>query len=527
MSADFVHSSSHGSEITGKYEFVDFDMSSVPHARTHAPSQEDLSMLSHASTSSSARSAVAALVWVESSQASSGSITETPVPSDTATAEERVRACLARPQGDGVLVEWGCDLDGLFALLGAAAQAQRVLFPSRWLPARRQAQAGCGDEGRLLALARGDASLHRLFGEEDPELAWGGMARPDEPLALLGVPGDVVTCPEVSDPTELRRRAEFWIQRLGFDRVALAIPVGAAPDHPLLALARQRNLPVVAVAEAGSPVVDHLPCGTLQMPLLTTDFQLDTEHRLPDDAYVPGLRDLLHRGSLLRERVLYERLPAPWREQADAELRALYSWHVSPLVRRLASLLQTLAPVAGVQVEVPLPEVQGVCAWLLGFTDRRPEPALDPVACARSLATELQRYDRRLRASVAHSAWGRLQARLSSWAEGGHLAACPEAPDPMHRGRRFCFSGQPLWLRGALSRDVDGFPRVGLSLADRRALGWFELELLAVAAEGSGHTGARDAGRDTATIAAFPFVAARDDAQLSFELDLRLGGSRA
>ena len=158
---------------------------------------------------------------------------------------------------------------------------------------------------------------------------------------LLGVAGDVLHAGGPCDSQEMRRRAEIWIGRLGRDRVALAIDPGDV-DHPLAQLAAERELPLVAVVDCDDPTYESLPAGGKDIPLLWTDFQLDREHRLPDEAFVPGLRDLLHRGSLLRERVLYEHLPVAGAMPPSIELRALHRWHQGPLLRRLAALLQTV-----------------------------------------------------------------------------------------------------------------------------------------------------------------------------------------
>jgi hypothetical protein len=247
-------------------------------------------------------------------------------------------------------------------------------------------------------------------------------------------------------------------------------------------LARTRRIPVLTLqphetrAHAGRSRASRV-----RPPWLATDFQIDREHRLPDEAYVPGLRDLLHRGSLLRERTLLERLAPQWRETMDTELRALYAWHVSPLLRRAAALLQTLAPLPSVRVIAPLTPLDSVTAYLLGLTDTRPSQALEPGAAAqaaRDLANALQQWDRRVVAEVPGAVWPRVGARLLPWFDAGMLATCPDAP--ARPGRRFCFSGEPLWTRAPLRRDADGVSTVVLEDADRRALGWFELELHAV-----------------------------------------------
>jgi hypothetical protein len=379
-------------------------------------------------------------------------------------------------RGDAVLLEWGPQARGLYTVLDAAARAQRIVFPARWFPARPRFEGGFADEGRILWMARGDASLSRLLSEEELDPAWmSSTPRPDEPVALLGVEGDVVTAPHAVDLLELRRRAEVWIHKLGRDRVALAIPWFAAAEHPLRELATQTSVPVVLLVDAQDPVAEELPTGTLLTPLLWTDFQLDSEHRLPDAGYVPGLRDLLHRGSLLRERTLYERLPAVWRTRADAELRALYGWHVNPLLRRAGALLQTLLPIEGVTVEAPLPDLTGVCAYLLGLTDRSPHEGGDAGQDARALAAALHEWKRRIVARIEAAAWPHLRGRLLSWGDGGLLAACPD--EATESGARFCFSGQPLWTRIPLQPRPDGLARVDLDAADRRALGWFEIEV--------------------------------------------------
>jgi hypothetical protein len=261
--------------------------------------------------------------------------------------------------------------------------------------------------------------------------------------------------------------------------------------------------------------------GAANTPLLWTEVQLDREHRLPDENYVAGLRHLLHRGSLLRERALYENLPESWRQSAEAELRALHAWHVSPLLRRVSALVQTLAPVPGVEIEAPLPQVGGVCAWLLGLTDRRlsREGRLaDPEEAASALARAIQVWDRRLVARVEPRAWPRLQGRLAPWLEGGHLAACPEAP--RHPGRRFCFSGRALWTRLPLSRDRDGIPRVGLNEGDRRALGWFELELHAAREDRRRSTGGSAAAAASPDAGIHEFVTPSRDSHEQLELSL-------
>ncbi len=384
---------------------------------------------------------------------------------------------IAQAGGDGILLEWGDDPKGLFALLGEAAEYRRVVLPARWAPARPQANGGFGDEARILWVARGDRALQSLLSEIDlSQDELDGGSRAEEPLALLGVPGDVVRTPATSDDEQLRKRAVEWIGRLGADRVTLAAVQGEG--DPLAGLAREWGLPILQLADADASELPESGPRTANTPLLWTEFQLDREHRLPDENYVPGLRHLLYRGSLLRERSLFDSLPESWKSSAEAELQALHAWHVSPLVRSLSALLQTLAPVPGVEIEAPLPQVGGACAWLLGLTNRRlpREGRLpEPVESASALARAIQAWDRQLTARVQPSAWPRLQGRLAPWLEGGHLAACPEAP--RHPGRRFCFSGRALWARLPLNRDRDGIPRVGLNVEDRRALGWFELEL--------------------------------------------------
>lgn len=383
---------------------------------------------------------------------------------------EATESKIACRGGDGIVLEWGDDPAGLFSLMAKAAVARQVILPGRWMPARPDANGGFGDDGRILWVARSDGALSHLLSDLDLADDLDGAARAEEPLALLGVTGDVLRAPATEDRWELRRRAELWIAKLGADRVALAA-MGDASD-PLVELAEERGLPVLYLADAEAVLPPNRNKSLQTTPLLWTDFQLDREHRLPDDAYVPGLRDLLHRGSLLRERCLFDRLSASWRETAEAELRALYSWHVSPLLRRVSALVQTLSPVSGVEIDVPLPQVGGVCAYLLGLTDRRlPQQGYLPNAetTAGELATALQEWDRQLTARVQPHAWPRLQSRLTPWVEGGHMAACPEAP--RHPGRRFCFSGQALWTRLPMGRDRDGIPRVRVDASDRRALG--------------------------------------------------------
>ena len=384
---------------------------------------------------------------------------------------------LAASKADAVLLEWNDrashareSIGGLFAVLGAAARRQRVIFPARWLPVEVD-----GAQAKLLAFARSDGALRRLFGASDADLVGRGLSRPDEPLLLLGIEGDALLDAASPDAAGLRRRAEQWIQRLGADRIVLAVPSDAGPQHPLVELAGQRALPVFRVgavgrARAGGEV-------SADLPLLWTDFQLDTEHRLPDDSCIPGLRDLLHRGALLRERTLYDRLPVEWRTRVDAELRALYAWHVSPLLRRVTAGLQLLEAVDGVRVAAPLPHLRSVTAWLLGLTDQRPHPGVlaaeDPVQSARRLATALQEFDRTLRLQVGAEDWPRLHARMATWAEGGFLARAEDLQD----GRlHFCFSGQALTRRAPLRRGVDGIDLVQLDARDLRELGWLHIE---------------------------------------------------
>ncbi len=392
--------------------------------------------------------------------------------------------------GDAVLMEYdGSGRGGLYAHLAAAARAQRVLLPARWLPAPHALAVGAVSSSRpdapaegepgafLLAFARSDSALRRLFGEVQPRLDAGSARRVDEPVVLLGVEGDALLRSASAGPIELRRRAEAWIHRLGADRVALAVPPDAGEGHPLVSLARERALPVVVLGDENSTrseVRGSVP------PLLWTDFQLDTEHRLPDDAWIPGLRDLLHRGALLRERVLYDHLPSAWHARADAELRALYAWHVSPLLRRLATLVQTVGSVEGARLEPLAPGLDSVIAFLLGLSLRRPDEAsiarTDPVQSARELASFLLEMDRRIVVEIDDQGWPRLMARLLPWAEGGHLALCEET-GPRSSVRRFCFSGQPLSARASLRIGRDGLPRTDLGEEDRLALGWFEVEL--------------------------------------------------
>lgn len=408
---------------------------------------------------------------------------------------------LERAPGDCLLLEWegddsdrpttGCDLRGLYRVLGAAARVQRVVFPARWLPVHRSLHDVSSDDSvdsRLLAIARSDAALQRLFAGAAPALEGRGLARPDEPVVLLGVDGDALaeeaSSSAGSHSTELRRRAEQWIHRLGADRVALVVPSRAEDDHPLIAVAARRALPLLAVGSAAEVPRRRSADAAVATPLLWTDFQFDHEHRLPDDTHIPGLRDLLHRGALLRERSLFDRLPDVWRDRVDTELRALYAWHVSPLLRRVAALVQTCDAVAGVHVEAPLPQLRSVTAYLLGLTDQRPHldvlAAEDPVESARRLAAALQGFDRQFRLQVEEVAWPHLHARLATWSMGGHLAACSRDDDASGSASplavaHFCFSGHPLGLRAPMLRGADGIGRIDLHRDDRAVLGWFEL----------------------------------------------------
>ncbi len=388
----------------------------------------------------------------------------------------RLPELLRQRRGDALVVECTSSGRGTYALLGAAEAKQRVLFPARWLSARLSSAHEISHESRLLAFARGDASLQRLLDESANEVSTAGMARPDEPLVLLGVPSDVIWGSGSNSLHETRRRAEVWIDRLGRDRVALAVPVGDM-DHPLAQLARERDLPLVTLVDADDSMVEELPPGGGDVPLLWTDFHLDREHRLPDDAYVPGLQDLLRRGSLVRERRLYDHLPQEWQELAVHELRALHQWHLGPMLRRLAALVQTMSPLTGADVAPLFPSLEGVCAYLLGLTDRRPTAQLDAAVSARALASSLTAFDRQVVVSVTQAGRRALLQRLSTWAEGGHLAVCGQETEG-DGTLRFCFSGQPLWSRARLELGRGGFPRVHLDLDDRRALGWFELRVV-------------------------------------------------
>lgn len=399
---------------------------------------------------------------------------------DVRQLEQQIAAC----HGDAVLLEWN-DSDteegpgaprGLFTVLGAAARQQRVLFPARWLSVREDEVPVAS---RLLAFARSDAALQRLFTPGGAELEGRGLSRPDEPLVLLGVEGDALMEAAGPDPAsasvELRRRAEQWITRLGADRIVLAVPSDAGPQHPLVELAGQRALPVFRVGAVGWARAGAT--ASADLPLLWTDFQLDTEHRLPDDSCIPGLRDLLHRGALLRERTLYDRLPVEWRTRIDAELRALYAWHVSPILRRVSAGMQLLDAVDGARIAAPMPQLRSVTAWLLGLTDQRPHAdvlaAEDPVRSARRLATALQDFDRTLRVSIGEADWPRLHARMATWAEGGFLARAADRAD----GRlHYCFSGLPLTHRTALRRGMDGIDSVELDPQDLVELGWLHIE---------------------------------------------------
>ncbi len=395
--------------------------------------------------------------------------------------------------GDGILVEWGSDPAGLYTLLEAAQRLGRPLLPARWAPARPRANGGLGGAERLLWLARDDGALSSLFTDlhlTGDELD--GASRAVEPVALLGVAGDVVRGPEGSGPDGVVQRAKKWIGYLGADRLLLATVPGGG--DPLAELGRQWGLPQVhlvppAAAEGLRPRASHLP-------LLWTGFQLDREHRLPDEAFIPSLDELLRRGALLRERRRFQTLPAAWRAAVGEELHRIHAWHLAPLMRRMAALVQTLLPVRGVRVHAPLPAVGGISAWLLGLSDRRPARrgrTPDPATSSAALLKALEGWDRRLVAELEPAAWPLLQGRLSTWLDGGLLAACSEVPRAA--GRRFCFSGRGLWTRRPLVRDRDGVPHMRLPLADRRALGWIELELLASAPGGPVAAPVRDAAR--------------------------------
>jgi hypothetical protein len=317
---------------------------------------------------------------------------------------------------------------------------------------------------------------------------------------------------DLTDPFEIRRRAELWLQRLGSDRVAVVI-TRPSLEQPLAMLARRRRLPLLSLQTAEE--ASAFPEERTLPPLLRSDFQLDAEHRLPDEHYIPSLRDLLHRGSLLRERTLFERLPLAWRLHCEAELRALYAWQVSPLLRRAAALLQTFLPLSNVQLRDPLPRTGGVVAYLLGLTHQRPDEGVltaDASGVARHLVGALQAWDRQVQVDVDPAAWPLLGARLAAWVEAGHLAACEEAPAPVEASRRLCFSGQPLSLRTTLRRSADGLPLAALTTQDRRALGWFELTLRTLR-----QTVAVESGRGAQPMP-FP-LARRNDLQLPLQLE--------
>jgi hypothetical protein len=71
-----------------------------------------------------------------------------------------------------------------------------------------------------------------------------------------------------------------------------------------------------------------------------------------------------------------------------------------------------------------------------------------------------------------------------------------------------------------LSRDRDGIPRVGLNEGDRRALGWFELELHA-AREDRKESGIADAAATSAQNAVIhEFVGSSRDTHEQLELSL-------
>jgi hypothetical protein len=451
---------------------------------------------------------------------------------------ELLEDCLKNAKADALLFDSGGEPQGIFSALDQAAHAGRTLFPGRWLPARRP-NAG-GEEGMLFWVARNDLSLRRLLSDDaHSDDFTDSFARPDESLALLGMPGDVLQLATCDDPREIQQRARAWIRALGVDRVAIALPRASFAESSLRTLAQQCGLPTLRVLSAEDPRRDELSSTNSNAPLLASEFQLDAEHRLPDESYVPSVRDLLHRASLLRERSLYERLPDGWCDHVEAELRALYSWHVSPLLRRAAALLQSILPVRDVQLQAPLPELRGVSAYLLGLSDQRPDAELlaeDPTAHARALALALQNWDRTMIADVEPSAWNALAARLAPWAEGGHLALCQEQEFPSGDDSaavyHLCFSGQPLWLRTPLLRSRAGMPLLPLSVADRRALGWFDLSLASPAASLS-TTVSSPAGRgdsmkpgSSAPVELFP--AHGNEEKHSFEqLPLQLEGTGA
>jgi len=385
--------------------------------------------------------------------------------------------------GDALIMAWGGEPRGLFAALARSAQRGRTLFPGRWLAARR-AIAG-GEEGRILWIARNDLSLRRLFSEDSNSFhRLESTARPDDALALLGVPGDVVHGTGGWGAREQERLALAWIRSLGADRVALAIPSEADSEHPMRRLAECRGLPTLTLRnslDSEHPTVDGAG-----LPLLWTDFQLDAEHRLPDESYIPGLRELLHRGSLLRERSLYDRLPDSWRSHAEQEFHALYGWHISPLLRRCTALLQTLEPLPQLNIHAPLPSLHGVTAYLLGLTDSRPDDHTlmeSPLGHANALAQGLQQWNRSLDVEVDPQSWSAVAARLVPWADGGHLARCEGATADEHH---FCFSGQPLWSRVPMPGRRTVIPSIPLDAEDRRALGWFDLCLRSSSVERSG-----------------------------------------
>ncbi len=424
--------------------------------------------------------------------------------------------------GDGLLLEWGDDPAGIYALLDHAHRQGRPLLPARWAPARPQANGGFGGPEKILWFARSDGALSSLFtafrlsGDE-----LDGVSRADEPLALLGVPGDVVRGIEAPGARCLQDRARKWIDRLGADRVVLAVLSGSG--DPLQGLAVRWGLPWIRLLDADAVEEEPRPAGegpdAVGTPLLWTDFQLDREHRLPDEQDIPLLGDLLRRGSLLRERRRLQSMPPAWQATVDAELRHLHAWHLGPLLRRAGALIQTMMPVPGVRVVPPLPRVGGLCSWLLGLSDRRPavigRPP-DPQQSSSHLMRALQNWDRNLVVEVDPVAWPRLHGRLVGWLDSGYLAVCSEPPRAV--GRRLCFSGRPLWTRRPLVRGRDGIPQMKLPLADRRALGWFEVELLATATPDAPSASERTArSRDAGTLHAL------SDASGQAVLQLELG----
>ena len=135
------------------------------------------------------------------------------------------RHLASSPTGVSVL-EWGSSATGLFVRLRAAAEASCQVFPGRWFAAPEVGGSVPSRPERLFWVARNDAALARLFEEEGPRVD-GGLPRPDDPLCLLGMAGDVL---EGTRGAERERAARRWLHRLGHGRVALVAPAGDDTD---------------------------------------------------------------------------------------------------------------------------------------------------------------------------------------------------------------------------------------------------------------------------------------------------------